>query len=281
MGLELGTLLRDCYALGAFRKRTSACRGVFDSFEDAIASAPHDKPIGYDHPTVAAHYANNVEELSSDFDYPLLFHLNHALTRRKRPLTVFDLGGNLGVQYRLCRKYLDLSSVQWVVCDVPAIAAAGRDMYADDPNISFVTDIGELSAASFDVFLAAGSLQHVDLDVALRAIERSPASPELLIITTAPVHEGPPFVSLQNGGLSYYPHQVFNRAELLSRFEAAGFILKDEWRESTGLRIPFHPERSIPRLSGFCFVPRRRGATRHPSFGKPGPGQTSRRLAQR
>lgn len=235
-------LVKDAYRYTAFRCPHS--RGVFSTFEEARASAPRGGSVGYDNADLAREYKNKLVLTLRSFDYPVLFHLDRILRDISGPCTILDFGGNIGVHYLRLQKYLDLQNVTWIVCDVPAMVKAGRDVCADIPNIRFVDDLAELKDAHVDVVLVIGSMQYVEsLDVLAPILERT-SRPRHILIDQVSLYEGQRFVTLQNGGLVYYPEFIFNRVEYINDFTERRYSLIDFWDCDENYTIPFHPERT-------------------------------------
>lgn len=247
-------LLRDSYRYATFRYRYTDSRGVFDTFDRAVMSAPTDKPVGYDHAALAKHYRDELDLVSREFDYPVFFHLSAILEESSRPLTVLDFGGNIGVHYLACSNYLDLDDVFWIICDVPAITAMGKEVCKDRSNVRFINDLGELQDRTVDVVLACGSIQFCCSDFAEKFFGEAGLRARHVLITQIILQDGPQFVTLQNGGLSYYPQYIYNGPKFISSVAQHGFTVVDRWDDhSTGLSLPFHPERSVPTASGLYF----------------------------
>jgi putative methyltransferase (TIGR04325 family) len=145
----------DCY--GCFR-------GVFENFEEAIASAPKTKSIGYDNLDLAQEYKDQLSTNIASYDYPVLFWLSHIFNQSSQKLTVFDFGGNIGnhfYSYFTILKYPD--GLNWIVCDLPEITKAGQKLAQDmnySVSLSFTTEF--IEANGKNIFLASGSLQYVD-----------------------------------------------------------------------------------------------------------------------
>jgi len=228
-------------------------RGVFDNFRDAARAAPKRALRGYDHQTVAAEFREGLDAPLNAIDFPLLFHLPGLL----RPgATVLDFGGAVGTHYLRYRTQIPLDDVRWVVWDLPAMVAAGRDVCADFPNVTFVTDVADTQEGEIDVFLASGSLQYVDPDDAcpIAALLAAGRTIRYLLVHRMPLGDGPTFVTLQSAGVTCYPQVVYNRAEFISRLEALGFRKRAEWEDSTNpCPIPFHRSRSLIASTGLLF----------------------------
>ena len=68
------------------------------------------------------------------------------------------------------------------------------------------------------------------------------------------MYDGLRFVTLQNGGLVYYPQYVFNHEEFIRAIAGEGYELVDFWDDNVdSCIIPFHPEKSIKAYKGLYF----------------------------
>jgi putative methyltransferase (TIGR04325 family) len=225
-------------------------RGVFSSFDEARASAPSSRPVGYDHPELAKLYDARMDKAFPS-DYPALFWL---LRLRPEVSSLFDWGGHIGISYYAYNRYLQLpEGFRWCVGDVPAIIEAGRKLAESKgaKALSFTSEIAD--ADGYDVFFANGVLQYVDTPLAdsLRRLARRPPH---LLVNKLPAAEGPGFVTLENTVHAFNPYRVFNRAEFVASISALGYELVDKWETpDVTLTLPLHRERSLHAYSGFYF----------------------------
>lgn len=242
--------VRDVYRYFAFRH--SQRRGVYEDFPQAEAALPPGTKTGYNHEDLARDYQATFKLALDSSEYPGLFHLDRVLQEHS---TVLDMGGNIGVHYLRYRPYLKLETVKWIVCDVPEITKVGRKTCAGIPNVDFVNDVAEFGEGRVDVFHASDCLQYiVHWDLLLRKLIDKGMRPANIVIDQVPVYDGRQFVTVQNGGLVYYPQYVFNRDEFLGTITNLGYELVDAWSiNGTACIIPFHPEKDVHAFSGFCF----------------------------
>ncbi|CAM5765444.1 hypothetical protein LMIY3S_01485 [Labrys miyagiensis] len=97
-------------------------RGVYPDFASARASAPATKPIGYDNDASALRLESERHQVSPT-DYPVMFWMQKLIRGRS---VIFDYGGNVGISFFNFRPYFAYpEDIRWIVCDVPAVAAAG------------------------------------------------------------------------------------------------------------------------------------------------------------
>jgi putative methyltransferase (TIGR04325 family) len=227
----------DCY--GCFW-------GVFNSSDEATRLAPETKPVGGNDPEVAATHRVEFEErnwegrrgLLNSYDYPVMFWLSQLLQDESTRM-VFDFGGSVGVHfYAYGSKLCFPPDLRWTVCELPAIAEAGRQVAAEQEAELFFTSKFE-DADGQHLLLASGSVQSVeDLGEMLRSLRRPP---EHLVINRLPLYDGPRFVTLQNAGSVFSPQYVFNRDEFVGSLNAAGYELIDVWDDLVdACIIPFH-----------------------------------------
>jgi putative methyltransferase (TIGR04325 family) len=225
-------------------------RGVYRSFDEAARSAPATKPLGYDDAAPAEMYRGRLDNIYPT-DYPPLFWLSKLLPAAR---SLFDFGGHVGVKYYAYSRYLDYPpSLQWIVCDVPAVTAAGAELARErpSPGLSFVTDFE--SASGVDILFCSGSLQYVEtpLEKLLQGL-REP--PKHVLVSSTPLGEGPSFVTLNSIGTAFCPYSVRQRSEMVRGMQALGYDVVDEW-EHPGKTciIPFHPDRSLLSYRGAYF----------------------------
>ena len=232
----------DCY--GCFR-------GVFETFEEAIASAPKTKPLGYNNLDLAKYYKDSFRPKIASYDYPVLFWLSQIFNQSSQELTIFDFGGNVGNHfhsYSTVLKYPD--RLNWMVCDLPEITKVGQKLAQNlnfPPSLSFTTDFTEANGKN--IFIASGSLQYVASFSA--SISRLKKQPNHLLINRLPLYDGKQFVTLQNGGKVFYPQYVFNRKQFIDSLTDIGYKLVDMWEDNLdSCIIPCYPEYSVPTYSG-------------------------------
>lgn len=242
--------IKDVYRYFAFR--FSERRGVYENFSQAELAAPRWKGIGYNHHDLANSYRELLTLTLDSSDYPLLFHLDHILRDHS---TVLDIGGNIGVHYLRYRPYFKFETLRWIVYDVPAITKVGRETCADIPNIAFIDDLAEIKESRLDVIHASDSTQYfARWDLIIQTLIDKGIRPANILFEGVPVYDGPQYVTLQNGGTVYYPHYVFNREDFVGAITKLGYELVDTWSiNESHCNIPFHPEKDVHALSGFCF----------------------------
>lgn len=227
-----------------------AFRGVFSSYEACQASAPPERPTGYDLEDAALMYTERTRQVYPG-DYPMLFWIGRLFAEGAR--RVFDVGGHIGVGYYAYQRYLEFPpDVAWRVCDVPAVVGQGRKWAASHDasrRLSFTTDIAE--AAGADILMASGSLQYVPYEFheKLAALE---SRPRALLLNLLPVHPTREYFTLQSIVVSFCAYRIFSREKLLANLGALGYVLRDSWENAEKrCGIAFEPALSLDRYYGF------------------------------
>jgi putative methyltransferase (TIGR04325 family) len=225
-------------------------RGIFNSFDEAIAAAPKTKKIGYNNPDLAAEYRDTFAIEIGFYDYPMLLWLKDLLHNGCR---IFDFGGNIGTHFYRYEQYLKYpDDLTWTICELPEIIKAGETLAKQKNRLSLrFTDQFE-QADGANIFIASGSVQYVDS--LARLLENLPVKPQHILINRIPLCQGKPFVTLQNGGLVFYPVYVFNKPDFIQSICQLGYKLVDSWQDhSERCAIPFHPEFTSLTFSGLYF----------------------------
>lgn len=247
--------LRDLYQAYLFSRKDgySLFKGVYETFEQAIEAAPKNKLIGYDNEVLAQAYKDelNVSIGVHTYDYPILFWLKSIFSQDALALKVFDFGGNVGIHFYSYLNYLNYpSDLVWRICEVPAIAQAGKELAERRAcrNLEFTGCFEEASGA--DIFLASGSIQYVKS--LAKSIESLSKKPSHLLLNRLPLHDDEDqFVTLQNGGQVFYPQYVFNKAQFIESFLSLGYELIDVWEDKEDrCIIPFNSKKSLPFYDG-------------------------------
>lgn len=226
-------------------------RGVHASFADAEATIPKGSRVGYDHDLLAGMYRDRIQKACQS-DYAMLFWLRDLLDDTTR---LFDFGGHIGVSYYGWQHYLDYPpGMRWLICDMPAIVREGRTFAeAHGADNLFFTD--DLTAGSDStIFMAAGSLQYVDMSVA-EILAKMGARPQHLLVNKMPLYDGETFVTVQSTGRAFHPYRISNRDAFVSGITALGYRVVDDWtNRETSCRIPHTRGRDIEAYSGYYFI---------------------------
>jgi putative methyltransferase (TIGR04325 family) len=241
--------LREKYFERLFWERPPSWKGIYPSFADA-AAAPHRRKLaGYDHAEIALRQEAKLERFNPA-DYPVLFWLEKLLPRTR---AVFDLGGNLGLAWYAYRRYLTFpAELRWTVCEVPAIAAAGRELAAKKNAAQlFFTDRRE-EAQGADIYFSCGALQYLEEPLG-EMLAKLGDPPRHLLINRVPLTDGATFVTLQNNGDWLSPYRVENRDEFIRGVESLGYELADSWKIARRLEVLGSPQHRAENFHGMCF----------------------------
>lgn len=247
----VGQVLEADYARSFAKRPANRFRGVYATFAEAEAAVPPGQRVGYDHAELAGLYRHRMEKANQS-DYAVLFWLKGLL----EPTTfLFDFGGHVGVSYHGWRNYLHYpAGMRWLVQDVPAIVQVGAELAAErgSPGLEFTSDLAD--GAGCTIFLAAGSMQYVDLTLT-QLLDAAHARPKHLVINKLPVYDGEAFWTVQSTGRAFHAYRIYNRAELVAEAQALGYHLVDDWQNrEQHCEIPFTRGRDIDAYSGFYFV---------------------------
>jgi len=211
--------------LGLRPDRDRRFRGVFSSYQQAMAAVRPGKFAGFDND---ANATANFEEMCKLTlrDYPVLFWLQKLAPDIK---CLIDAGGHMGTKYRAFRGHLsELDGLNWVVYDVPAVIRAGRERARID-GLSALSFIDTLSAAPpADLVLASGLLQYIDISFA-DLLRQLPSLPAHVILNKVATREGPSIVTLESRGSAEDPYQIRNRAEFEKSLQSLGYVILDQW----------------------------------------------------
>jgi len=231
---------------------TNFYRGVYASFAEAQASAPHTRPVGYDNAEAAELYRERTRRVYIS-DYPVLFWL--ARLFESGASSVFDIGGHIGIGYYAYQRYLRYpEGLRWRVLDVPAVNAAGT-AFAREHDKAGRLDFTDrpTDADGYDIVFASGSLQYLDYTLA-DLIGQLKQPPRHLVINLMPIHMSESFFTLQNMGTAFCPYRVMSEREFIDGLKARGYALQDRWENpDRRCKIAFRPEHSLDRYFGFCF----------------------------
>ncbi len=247
-------LLRSTYWHWRFTGDCYGCyRGIYETVEAAIAAAPKAKKIGYDHADLAKDYQKGLSRTIGFYDYPMLFWLKGLLEENA---TVFDFGGNVGTHFYSYENYITYPHhLKWIVCDLPAINQAGAELAVQEQRSELTFTETLAAAEGSDVLIASGSIQYLPSTASpLEGLAKLQKKPQHLLMGRLPLCEGPPFVTLQNGGIVFYPVTVRNKQQFIHSITALGYELVDNWVDrSEPCSVPFHPEFSSLAFNGFYF----------------------------
>jgi putative methyltransferase (TIGR04325 family) len=227
----------------------AAYRERWPSYVAALA-AP--RPLGVYHEVVAG---ESVEENDREA-HNMLVSFAYVLARVARGrdrISMLDWGGGLGHYLALSRAVLPDLQVEYHCRELPAVAAAGRDLF---PEAFFYSDDSCL-VRRYDLVLASSSLQYAETwQETLQDL--AAATHSYLYATRVPLAlRVPSFVVLQRayryGYETEYLGWVLNRGELLEQAESAGLSLLREFLLFGQIDAEGAPERPVEHR-GFLFA---------------------------
>ncbi len=227
--------------------------GIYPSFSDALAAIPAQARIGYNQEKTREIFMSYPIDRMRPADYPILLHLRELLHPGSR---LVDLGGNNGMAYYTAQKYFKLPSpLEWVVCDVPTIIEAAKEVAAREGESSrflrFTTELKDAGAC--DIFFSSGSLQFIEPPLP-ELLRQLPELPPAVLINRIPVWDRQAIATIHDIGFCVAPYQIFNRQEFTGAMERIGYRLADTWMcpEST-FSIRFRPHIRLDAYQGFYF----------------------------
>lgn len=223
--------------------------GAYSSFDEAaIAAAQKGTLVGFDHEEIAT-FAFEQMCTVMPWDYPILFWMRTLLDEID---TLVDAGGHMGTKYRAFQDLLPPdASFSWVVYDVPAIVAAGRERAAKDglDRLSFVDRIEDAGPAS--TFLGSGLLQYLDIPLS-SLLQRLPSPPRHLLLNKVAFRRGGHVVTLERAGQAYIPYQMRDEQAFLADLASMGYEVIDRWTiPQLSHVIDTHPELGPSESAGF------------------------------
>jgi putative methyltransferase (TIGR04325 family) len=247
--VEHTPFLREKYFERLFWERPPCWKGIYPSFAEASAAPPRRKLIGYDHEEIARREEATLERFNPA-DYPVLFWLEKLLPPTR---AVFDLGGNLGLAWYAYRRYLTYpADLRWTVCEVPAIAQAGRQLAVEKNAAQLAFTDRREEADGADIYFSCGALQYIEepLGVMLAKLGHPPRH---LLINRIPLTDGATFITLQNNGEWLSPYKVENRDEFIRGVTSLGYELVDSWKIARRLEVLMSPQHRAKNFHGMYF----------------------------
>jgi putative methyltransferase (TIGR04325 family) len=227
-------------------------RGVFDTFDAALKSAPPTRPLGYDNADAASMYIERTRRIYPT-DYPVMFWLQRVFSEGAN--SIFDLGGHIGVSYYAYRRYLTYpTALKWAVHDVPAVMEAGARLAEtrdQERQLGFAKDFVAVEGA--DVLFALGSPQYLPEPLYER-LGKLKNIPQHVILNLIPLHQKKSYFTLQSIGTAFCPYRITSVGEFLKGFDALGYKLINHWENpDKSCEIPFYPEFTLDHYNGFYF----------------------------
>jgi putative methyltransferase (TIGR04325 family) len=227
-------------------------RGVFASFEQAVAAAPSTAAAGYDNPVSAELYVG--EQRPTVFDYPAFFWLAQSIS--DGAASIADLGGNVGFKCLALRSLMALPpGLRWLVIDVPEVIRRGQQLQQQNPGhagvrLEFSSNVTD--SDGIDVLYASGALQYlpVSLEQIIGGLRRPPRR---IVVNTTPLHASRSFFTLNSIGSAYCPYRVQSRSDFEQGAARMGYGVRDSWlNPGKSMHIPFVEGHDVPDYSGYC-----------------------------
>ena len=104
------------------------------------------------------------------------------LAGSKQPLRILDFGGSGGIDYAMVKETVG-AEVRYHIVDVPAICAAGRKLWPNEPQLSFAEELP--SDEIFDIVYSWGAIHYVPnpLDLLVRFTRYKP---QIILVVHSP-----------------------------------------------------------------------------------------------
>jgi putative methyltransferase (TIGR04325 family) len=225
--------LIDCENYIFFKKRFSKFRGVYRTFNEALNSINNYSLKGYNNDTLIEYYKKKIINESNDikeYEYPLLFWIEKIIKElKKENIKVFDLGGNLGLHYFKSFHY-NTKSLEWKVCELEKFVELGQKEFTKD-TLTFTRELAE--ANNKDIFFSSGSIQYIENFSLPSFLSKLQEKPKYILLARLPMQENSnSFVTLQNGGSTFYPQFVFNKKNFICEMKTVGYQMLDMWQST-------------------------------------------------
>jgi putative methyltransferase (TIGR04325 family) len=224
--------------------------GVYHSQEEALRAVPAGCRVGHDHPEVADRHIAEIGHVWPS-DYPVLFWMSQLMAEGR---SIFDFGGNVGLQFYNFQKYLKYPArLSWKVCEVPSVVQRGLELarLKHAVGLSFTSNFEDANGS--DILLASSSLQFIP-NPWWSSLSSLRLKPHHLVINRTPLCDGPSFITLHNIGPAFCTYQIRNRGAFIKELSTLGYRLQDAWEAAEfSCYIPFHPDREVKAYTGMYF----------------------------
>lgn len=176
--------------------------------------------------------------------YGYVIALAASLQRR---IAVLDYGGNLGDYFWLARKMVPDTPLDYHCRELPAIAAAGREV---TPDVTWHVDDACLDR-QYDLVMFSSSLQYLpEWQRQLRLA--AAATRHYLFLSDVPtVRDVPTYMATERSGGVTNLHYQLNETEILQTVEAAGLRIVREFAMGAYPLVAQAPEQ--PTCKGWLF----------------------------
>ncbi len=230
--------------------RRRVFRGIYDSFDAALASVPIGTATGWDN-LASANLCHHLVDRIFPSDYPEMFWLAKLFAARCD--RVFDVGGHIGVAYYAYDRYVDYPpSLDWLVHDLPAVMAEGREWAKEHDHhgrLRFATQFADGSGC--DILLASGSLQYIRPSLADMLVKLK-RPPHHLIVNQMPLTASRTYYTLSGSGASFSVYRIESEADFLGGLARQGYRVVDRWENpEKNCVIPFAHQYWVDGYTGF------------------------------
>ena len=243
--------LHESKAGKRFLNRVTFPRGVFDTFEEAVAAAAKTAKPGHENPGNAVTHWNLASALLIS-DYPVLYWMNQA----GNDLKVLDYGGNVGNLYHAYRNHLRAKKLEWTVSDLPMMIEAGRTIAKEKSTTSELRfRVSSDPFPDVNFALLCGSYHYWE-GTASDFVARFPAPPKHILINRSPMVDGEvkEHATVQFSQYCALPCIIRNKRDIAAAFELAGYRLVDSWLcPEYSVKKSLFPRQSLDHCSGLYF----------------------------
>lgn len=247
---KLGFSVANSYRwrLRAMGSNSPRFSGAYGSREQATRSVRTGQMVGYDHDDVAEISFEAMCKIAP-WDYAVLFWLQKLL---RSGTTVLDAGGHMGTKFIAFQGVLDLSVVNWTVCDLEAIIRVAKTRQKAGelpPQLNFTTD--PKSCGDVDILLASGLLQYLDVSF-VDFLGTLAEPPKFILLNKVALRKGDTIFTIEKIGAAKVPYQIRSCSEFSAEISSAGYRVRDEWEiPELGHVIATHPLLGQSQSCGF------------------------------
>lgn len=230
--------------------------GAYKTRAEALRAAPARALKDYGHDGVASVSMGEMETLS-EWDYPVLFWLDHLATQPSgaAPRALLDAGGHVGTKFYAFRDRIDLTRFAWQVYDLPPMVDAGRRLAAErgvDDALTFVDDVN--ASRPCDILLCSGLLQYLDIPFT-DFVNALPARPNHIVLNKVAHRDDETVFTLERIGPAYVPYQIRCARAFHDELDALGYEIIERWRiEALSHVIASHPDLGASESGGYILA---------------------------
>lgn len=210
-------------------RRKKLFYGVFSSFDDVP------KSVGYHDNTWIEASVKEVERCraeigkllpnSSAVSKSLLPVVSSLLAMNKSPVRILDFGGAAGLDFaNLMALTGGAIDFKYHVVDMPEVCESAQKIWADDPRISFSSELP--SSGEFDLVYAYGAIHYVE-DYKNLMLKFASYKPAAMLFCKHPIHTGNTFVRCQTnlGPNLQLPQWALSLQEISDILQNLGYSL--------------------------------------------------------